>query len=51
MNIENCTAYIVGKYQDDGSDTLDGAKKGDIYIVMENTPENMALAKKLLTNN
>lgn len=42
---------IIGKILEDNQESIDlkgqGVKKGDIYLIMEGTPENIEFAKSL----
>lgn len=42
-------AYSVGIYMQD-DDFLEGVNKGDLFIFLEDTPENRALQSELLLN-
>lgn len=49
--MEKPSAYIIGiYYEEEGVNHLEGIAEEDIYIVMKNSPENMAHAKELLGN-
>lgn len=49
--LEGCRAYCIGIYDEEEGVHVEGAKDGDLYIFMDDTPEALELSKRLYQSN